>query len=58
MQLQRKTQAQFTRFDQQQIFFQQIFNLKIFLVNSNNFIRVQVRVQKKIFSYSSSSSAT
>ena len=43
MQLLRKTQSQFSRLDQQQIFFRQTYNLKFFFVNSNsnNFIRVQ-----------------
>ena len=44
MQLLRKLQSQFTRLDQQQMFFRQILNLKIFFCT-----RVHVRVQKNYF---------
>ena len=66
MQLLRKTQSQFTRLDQQQIFFRQTFNLKFssseleqFYSSSEKlFFRVQVRVRQnnRVFLSSSSSS--
>ena len=68
MQLLRKTQSQFTRLDQQQILFRQIFNLKLsfseleleqFYSSSEKlFFRVQVRVRQNNRVFLSSSSGS
>ena len=49
MQLLRKTQSQFTRLDQQQIFADKFLILKFLFSELEQFIRVQVRVPKNYF---------
>ena len=57
MQLLRKTQSQFIRLNQQQIFFQQIFNLKISFQSIRTILfKFDFEFRKIIFSSSSSSS--
>ena len=58
MQLLRKTQSQFTRHDQQQIFFRQIFNLKFLFSEIEQFysssgkLLFRVRQTNRVFSSS------
>ena len=69
MQLLRNMQSQFKQLDQQQIFFQQIFNLQFLFSeveleqfyssssSEKNFFRVQVRVRQNNRGFSSSNSS-